>query len=109
MQQRSLPFEVASQATVTTSAPASLSLLTLLKVVPFGPASHVSDDRLLALIHMYMLDADNLSATVRQTAERFELSRCTSVFRAHNSCIQKASTPRRSPARRAHSIGSRSR
>ena len=66
-------FEAASAAGVTTSAPASLSLLTLLKVVPFGPAPHVSDYRLLALIHMYMLDADNLRATVPQTAERFEL------------------------------------
>ena len=37
---------------------ASLSLLILLKVVPFscGPAPHVSDHRLAALIHMHMLE-----------------------------------------------------
>jgi hypothetical protein len=45
---------------------ASLSLLILLKVVPFscGPAPHVSDDGLTALIHMHMLNAEGLRAAV---------------------------------------------
>ena len=43
-------------------------LLTLLEglLFSYGPAPHVSDDGLSPLIHMDVLDADNLRATVPQ-------------------------------------------
>ena len=72
---------------------ASLSLLILLKVVPFscGPAPHVSDHRLAALIHMHMLEFELSRATegspkpVKCTAIAALCVQAICIARAHSS------------------------
>ncbi|MGH8514533.1 MAG: hypothetical protein ACREV8_11465 [Gammaproteobacteria bacterium] len=42
-------------------------------VIGLAFAAHIPDERLAALVHMHVLNADNLRATAPQTAWRFDL------------------------------------